>query len=277
MKNIRSLFLAIITIATISSCKKDEIKAPEFLKFELGYDNSGVAVVGSDLHMDAEIFAEGKVANVRVTIHHEGEHGEKTILDEEWEIDSTYTLNYAGAKNIDFHEHIEVDIHAEPGDYHFHISVTDMEGNRTEREAELLLMLPTDNSAPFVSISTAPSEGQVFTNGLAISVSGSIADDIALGGLYIGLVKVDQGLADAEVNATNTITMLHTHEFSTSLLHNFSASINVGAEHDNNVPAKDITGSIDWTSANYYILVKAKDVFGGNWGYSQRLPLQISL
>lgn len=277
MKSIRSLILAIITIAAISSCKKDETKAPEFLTFELGYDNSGVAVIGSDLHMDAEIFAEGKVANVRITIHHEGEHGLKAIFEEEWEIDSTYTTNYAGAKNIDFHEHIEVPNYAEPGDYHFHISVTDMEGNRTEREAELLLELPTDNSAPVVSITAAPSAGQVFTNGLTISVSGSISDDIALGGLYIGLVRVDQGLADAEVNAANTITILHTHDFATSMLHNFNTSIVVGAEKDNNVPAKDITGSIAWASANYFILVKAKDVFGGNWGFSQRYPLQISL
>ena len=139
-------FLLITALAfsfTFISCQKDEeIKAPEFTVFELGYDNSGTAVIGEDLHIDAEIFAEGKVSDVRVTIHHEGDHLKTILVDEEWEYDSTYTTNYTGAKNIDFHEHIDIPATAEAGDYHFHIIVTDMEGNRTEKEAELEILAP---------------------------------------------------------------------------------------------------------------------------------------
>jgi hypothetical protein len=141
MKNIRSLFLAIVIIATISSCKKDEIKAPEFLTFELGHDNSGIAIIGSDLHVDAEIFAESKIAFIQVKVHPESEHGTLKALTE-WTFDSIYTVGYAGVKNIDFHEDIDIPAGTEPGDYHFHISATDQEGNRTVKEAELLIKLP---------------------------------------------------------------------------------------------------------------------------------------
>jgi len=138
MKKILLITLLATTIGIFTSCNKDEeIKAPEFILFELGYDNSGTAIAGEDLHMDAEILAEGKIAYVIVTIHPEGEHGYKSIRTIEWEVDTTYTSGYSGVKNIDFHEHIDIPADAEVGPYHFHMMVTDMEGNRTEKEAEL--------------------------------------------------------------------------------------------------------------------------------------------
>ena len=94
--------------------------------------------------------------------------------------------------------------------------------------------------------------------------------------MYIGLVREDQNLTDAEVNATNTITILHTHEFDSPDSHNFSASITVGATQDNNITPKDITGDIAWQSANYYIVVKCKDAFGGNWTFSNHYPIIIN-
>lgn len=138
------MLVTVSAIAIFASCKKDEeVKAPEFVKFELGYDNSGTAIAGEDLHIDAEIFAEGKISNVIVTIHPEGEHGLKSIKTIEWEVDTTYTTGYSGVLNIDFHEHIDIPADAETGHYHFHIKVTDMEGKRTEKEAELEILSST--------------------------------------------------------------------------------------------------------------------------------------
>ncbi|MFH1121570.1 MAG: DUF4625 domain-containing protein [Bacteroidota bacterium] len=278
MKTIR--FMLVVTLSAIvffSSCKKEEeAKAPEFVKFELGYDNSGIAVIGADLHIDAEIFAEGKIADIMIEIHLEGDHEIKSGLDTEWEFDSTYTIGYAGVKNVDFHEHIDIPASAEAGDYHFHLIVTDMEGNRSEKEAELKLIIPTDTNAPVVTVSISPSNGQVFNNGSTITISGNITDDVALGGAYIGLAGVAQNLEDPEVNATNTITLLHTHEFVNTGSFDFNASIIVGAMQDNNVPQKPITGDIAWQSGSYYLLIKSVDVFGGNWGFSQRFPIVIN-
>ena len=99
--------------------------------------------------------------------------------------------------------------------------------------------------------------------------------------MYIGLVRVDQDLKDAEVKANNTITILHTHDFDSPTSHDFSASIDVGAAEDNNIDPKDISGDLDgapaWQSADYYILVKCKDAFGGNKAFSNRYPIEISI
>ena len=61
------------------------------------------------------------------------------LIDGEWEFDSVY-IEFSGLRNTEFHKHIEVPIDAETGDYHFHFSVTDMEGSQTvfEDEVEIL-------------------------------------------------------------------------------------------------------------------------------------------
>jgi hypothetical protein len=269
-----AMVLAVMIIMT--SCGK--IEKPEIGSFELGYENSKIAYVGADLHINAEVVAEGTIDRIHIVIHPEGEHGKKGLrsaVDEgEWEVDTTYT-KFSGLKNTTFHEHIEIPMDAEPGDYHFHFEVTDMEGYQTVIEEELEIKIPEDAVAPEITISSAPTEDKVWSNGESISISGSLSDDKALGGVYIGLVREDQSLTDAEVNATNTITILHTHDFDSPTSHDFSASIEVGAAQDNNITPKDISGDIAWQSANYYILVKCKDAFGGNWTFSDHYPIVI--
>lgn len=258
---------------SFSSCEKDEETnaKPEIDLHELGYENSKIAYAGSELHIDAEIVAEAKIDKVHIEIHSESEH-----KDGEWHVDTTYT-KFSDLKNTNFHEHLDVSSDADTGHYHFHFSVTDMEGQQTIIEDELEVKLPNDTVNPSISVSSAPSNNQMFNNGDNISISGTVTDDKALGGMYIGLVRVDQNLSDADVNATNTITLLHTHDFDNPDSHNFSANINVGAAQDNNVPPKDITGNIAWQTADYYIIVKVKDAFGGNWEFSSHYPIKINI
>jgi len=277
MKTRRLIAITTITLGLFLSACQDT-PGPEIDLLELGYENSKIAIAGSDLHIEAELLAEGTIETVQIEIHPEGEH-EKSILsvldEDEWEVDTTY-IKFSGLKNTTFHEHIDVSVHAEAGHYHFHLIVTDMEGQQSSVEEELEVQLPDDAVAPEITISSAPGNNQEFDNGEAISISGSVSDDKALGGMYIGLVRADQNLSDAEVNDSNTITLLHTHDFDSPAAHSFSASIEVGAAQDNNITPKDITGDIAWQSADYYILVKCKDAFGGNWTFSEHYPVVIN-
>ena len=271
---------AIIASFYFTSCEKEEDTAkPEILSAEIGYENNKTGYLGTEFHIEAEVVADGKIDNIKITIHPEGEHEHKStssdVHEEEWEFDSTYT-EFTGLKNTTFHKHIDVPLHADTGHYHFHFIVTDMEGNQTEMEEELKIHQPDDSEAPELTIASAPSNGQTFASGEIISISGSVIDDKALGGMYIGLVREDQNLTDSKINATNTITLLHTHDFDSPDSHSFSANIEVGAAQDNNITPKDITGDIAWQSANYYILVKAKDAFGGNWAFSEHYPIVIN-
>ncbi len=274
--------IAIIFIAGLAlySCKKEDedVPQPTINLTELGYDNNKIGITGSELHIEADIVAEGTIDKVMIEIHPEGEHGKSItiILDEdEWEVDTMYT-EFSGLKNTTFHKHIDIPATADTGHYHFHFAVIDMEGQQSYVEEELEIKYPDDNVAPEITVSSAPSNNQVFNNGETISISGTVSDDKALGGMYIGLVREGQNLTDEEVNATNTITLLHTHDFDSPTTHNFSASLAVGANFDNNIEPKEITGDIAWQSDNYYILVKCKDAFGGNWTFSTHYPIVIN-
>ncbi|MEX0983061.1 MAG: DUF4625 domain-containing protein [Bacteroidales bacterium] len=144
--------LLIAAAVVMASCGKTE--KPEIGSFELGYENSKIAYVGADLHMDAEIVAEGRIDVIRIEIHPEGDHAKKGVrsaLDEgEWEVDTTYT-RFSGLKNTTFHDDIEIPADAETGHYHFYFEVTDMEGYQTVIEEELEIKIPDDEVASFVN------------------------------------------------------------------------------------------------------------------------------
>ena len=175
------------------SCEKAAQK-PEVTITELGYENSKIGYTGTDLHIEADVVAEGKIDYITIEIHHEGDHAEKAVIatkDEgEWDVDTTYT-EFSGLKNTTFHKHIAIPVDAEVGDYHFHFIVTDMEGQQTIVEEELEVQYPDDAVAPEMNITGAPDANQEFNNGESITISGSVSDDQALGGMYIGLVRVD--------------------------------------------------------------------------------------
>ncbi len=264
-------------LLTATSCKKEaKINLPTITLTELGYENSKTVYPGSDLHIEATIVAEGKIANIIVELHPEGEHQIKSgssLLAGSWEFDSTYTGKYAGVKNPEFHEHIEIPASADTGHYHFHFIVTDMEGNQITVEEEVLITVPTDLEAPVITVNNAPSTGQVFVSGQTITISGIVTDDIAIAGIYVALVAQSQGLADTLVNNANTITLLHTHEFHDPSSVTFQAQLIVGAAMDNDEPAPK---PIIWTPGEYYILIKSPDAFGGNVGFSLHYPVVIN-
>jgi hypothetical protein len=135
--------IVLVTGILFISCQKEETPKPEIVEFELGHDNSKTGYIGSNLHIDAEILAPGKIDRIKVEIHFEREHEQKSAFagtDEDgWEFDSVYT-EFSGLKNTVFHKDIPIPEFAEEGDYHFHFSVTDMEGNQSSIDEELEIL-----------------------------------------------------------------------------------------------------------------------------------------
>ncbi len=264
MKTISFILLATLIFIGFSCKKEDSLpQKPVVSISELGYNNSGEAYLGSDLHIEGDIEAEGVIRSVAIEIHPE--------FSGNWEFDTSYA-KFIGLKNSNFHEHIDIPATADTGDYHFHLKVIDNEGQTTEWEGELHIGINIDLELPQIQINQAPVSGQSFATGDTITISGRVTDNISLGGLYIGLVRNNLNLTDAEVGATNTITMLHNHAFAHPLQYDFSAQIIVGAAADNNNPPKDLTTGGWWQSADYYLLVKCKDA-SGNWAFSQHYPI----
>lgn len=262
---IQSAALLILSALAFASCETEENTAKPVIDLtEVGLQNSKTATIGSDLHLAAEILAEGRIHTLTVELHAED--------NSDHSLDTIYT-EFAGLKNTSFHKHIDIPTDFTPGDYHLHLIVTDQQGQQSVAESELSLQLPSDAVAPIVQITSHPIENQSYGMGQHIQLSGIVTDNLSLGGLYIGLVKADQGLDDASVNASNTITLLHTHSFSSTTSHTFNASIEVGTTTDNDMTSK----AIEWTSGNYYIVVKCKDTYGANWTYSAHYPIQVTI
>ncbi len=268
----RTLLIAIAFISNlfIASCEKDDdVAKPIISNLELGIGNSRTAYIGSDLHIQAEIIAEGKIDKITVEIHlEEGSRDEiEAIYDE-----------FAGLKNTTFHKHVIIPKEIPAGTYHCHITVTDQTGNSTTVEEEISIQELEDTSAPVLTITAAPISGQTHSSGANIAISGTITDNTSLSGLLVTLVYETDNIADADVTGANTsvIVMLHTHTFNSASLHSFTASIVVGAANDNNMTPAPIQGSNAWKAGNYYILVKGKDA-KGNWAYSSHYPITINL
>ncbi len=141
-----SLFAAVMAF-TLTSCEKDPA-APVISDVEIGMNNSKTAVIGSDLHIDASILAEAKIARIILVIHPEGEGAHAPAqkmmavmnVENHWEVDSTYTGKYADVKNIQFHEDLEIPDNIAAGAYHFELLVVDMLGQTNEYETEITLL-----------------------------------------------------------------------------------------------------------------------------------------
>ena len=136
MKNMKatsilSIFAAAAAlILSATSCNKEENPAkPTVTLTEVGHDNSKTAMRGDDMHLEADILAEGLIKRIDVEIHQE---------DGGFEIEKSYTEGkYVGVKNVEFHEHIDIPADAPLGEYHLHFTVVDNEGQTAMAEAHI--------------------------------------------------------------------------------------------------------------------------------------------
>jgi hypothetical protein len=138
-----NMLFAVVIAILVASCEKNGSK-PEINFQELGMDNSKTALIGGELHVEAEILAENKIDQIEIGLHPEDNSQQKSIatyrVEDGWEFDTVYS-KFSGLRNTHVHEHIEIPASAEPGHYHFHFSVTDMEGYRAEYTDELELLV----------------------------------------------------------------------------------------------------------------------------------------
>lgn len=111
--------------ALLISCNKTS--APSVTFTEIGHENSKVAMRGDDMHLEADVVAEGLIGSIHVELH-----------KGDYEIEKEYTSGkYIGVKNTEFHEHIEIPSDAPLGEYHLHFTVTDRDGRQTMAEAHV--------------------------------------------------------------------------------------------------------------------------------------------
>jgi len=123
-------FAAAALVILAAACTKEDTPAkPTVQLTEVGHENSRTAMRGDDLHLEADILAEGLIKRIDIEIHNESGT---------YEIEKAYTDGkYIGVKNTEFHEHIDIPADAPLGEYHLHFTVTDQEGQTTMAETHL--------------------------------------------------------------------------------------------------------------------------------------------
>ncbi len=136
-KSLPFMFALAMLGTTLTSCDKDEDKeeetvmsAPTISNLEIGIDDNHEAHIGHDLHVEADIVAEGKIDVIEVELHAE-DGGDD-------EIHVVFT-EFAGLKNTTFHEHVEIPDTVAAGEYHFHLMVKDQQGKTTEVDADVMI------------------------------------------------------------------------------------------------------------------------------------------
>lgn len=137
MKNIKfmSLLMAFLCASTLflTSCGDDDDDLPakpSITLTEVGHDNAKHCHPGHDLHLEADVVAEGLIQRIDVEIHEENGGSFK--------IEKSYTDGkYIGIRNTEFHEHIDIPAEAPLGEYHLHFTITDKNGQQTTVESEL--------------------------------------------------------------------------------------------------------------------------------------------
>lgn len=98
---------------------------------ELGHGTIATAHAhaGEDMHIEGHIHSSNPVATIEIEMHHESNTSAPEIMQ-------TFS-NYAGQTEVDFHEHIAIPANQPAGEYHFHITVTDNQGNSKTAEYHL--------------------------------------------------------------------------------------------------------------------------------------------
>lgn len=148
MKN-KIILIGITTFliaALLSSCSKDDApvvyEKPTVEISEVGANNSKIAYPGNDLHLEADIVAPGKIANIKLQIT-------LATTNYGWDLVKTYTKNYEGLKNATFHEHVDVPADARAGMYTLVLVVTDEQGQKTLTKTDFEIV--KDPSLPVIT------------------------------------------------------------------------------------------------------------------------------
>jgi hypothetical protein len=136
MKNYLSkigIFTLVASSLIFTSCSDDDTADTITINItEIGSNNSGVAIAGSDLHIEADIMATARIASVEIELHHETDASAP-------EINVVFT-QYAGQINAELHKHIDIPANQPAGDYHLHMKVIDEKGNTRTVEADVRIL-----------------------------------------------------------------------------------------------------------------------------------------
>lgn len=204
MKKVTVAFALMLGVTSIilSACSKDDDPknlpaAPVITLQQVGEEDNGIAVAGTDLHTEGDILAEGKVKAFTIeAFDKDGKSvGKKTFSDPSKDTDK----QYVGVKNPHFHEHLDIAGTAAIGDGEAVFTVTD-ESDQTVSVKRAIHITAKIAEVTNLLVAGGKNTGKV---GQPISVTAHIE---MLGGAKIDEIEVEfhNEAADAEYPVSYT-------------------------------------------------------------------------
>ena len=214
-------FFAIVPIFAflLHSCSSDDdssgAAAPLISNFEYGegsaHSTDRVAYKGSDIHLEAEIDAQGSVGDITLSIHAHGLTPGDGEVD--WDYEQKFNKSDYMVINPSFHEHVDIPTDIPAGEYHIELTVTDLLGNSTTVEGHLQILDPI--TLGDISLDTTVVRGNDFhAEFLVGAVHGihSITLDIHAHGIEPGAGEVEWHLEQVFEEGYHGLTEVEFHE-----------------------------------------------------------------
>lgn len=218
--NFKQLAIFAFLGIALYSCSSDDdnnpvASPPEISNFEFGEGSSHsteqVAYKGSDIHMEAEIFAENVISSISLDIHaHDLPLGDGEV---EWDFEQTFTSENYQVINATFHEHVDVPTNIPSGEYHITLTVVDELGNSTEIEGHIEIMDPISLSD--ISIDESVQRGtDMHTEFMIFAAHGihNITVDIHAHDLPVGAGEVEWDFENIYSTGYHGLTEVEFHE-----------------------------------------------------------------
>ncbi|CAA0222367.1 Probable lipoprotein precursor [Tenacibaculum maritimum] len=168
---LKSIFIGILVMLASCSKESDMVIPPSLgivnLEFGSGHSSDKTIKQGGNIHIGAAVYAEAKIKSITVEIFlKEGKQSD-------WKLKEVFTEKYKGAKEVSFHQHVDISYEAKVTDYILVMTVEDDLGNKKAKEG-ILKVLPYTIMVKNVKYGTNTNDDNIAVIGKDLSVEAYI-------------------------------------------------------------------------------------------------------
>jgi uncharacterized membrane protein len=202
--SVLGVFLLVIHMFSLSSCKKNEVDETRPVISEITEPlMNDTLFSGSEFHVKLKVSDNEELSQLKIDIHsaEDGHSHGKVDASSYWE--TVVIVNLSGKEQL-VDEHIDIPIDAASGLYHVILTAVDKSGNMSEvSERDIFIQNSGDLIAPLLTIQ-APTEGATLAAGSDLNVQASITDNLSLNRFELKVYKGTTLVSDTDMNISGT-------------------------------------------------------------------------
>jgi hypothetical protein len=245
------LAFVIIAFSITSSCKKEpkpDVNKPSVELYTPA--NNFLFYCGGELEYHAMLKDDNQLYSYKIDIT------AQTSSPNSW---VNHFIRMIDGTEQEVFDTIFVPKNIEVGNYTFTITCNDTSYN--EKAISVTIQIAKDLTPPVVSLTQAPSSGQIYIATDTIRIAGNVTENYKLANVFVAVMNPADNIADTMATTYNSYaTFLDVSSFSDPKNYSFASSLIVGNPNDND--GANNPDNITWAPGSYYILVRATDRIG---------------